>query len=132
MYINMDNKDIAIIVLSVLLAVTLAVLIYLIAKGRNTLPVEYGAGQYGPDLLPNEIYSQHYNYRKTQGATQVDNLRAKHAAYLNSIRERDTRIRNYGPSFMDLLKSPFNESYDDATQRQFTELSKLQHATHGV
>ena len=126
----MDNKDIAIIVLSVLLTVTLAVLIYLITQRRS--PVGYGGGQYGPDYLPAEIAPQHYNYRNTQGARQVDALKAKHSLYLNSIRQRDLRIMENGPSLMDMVRSPFNESFDDAALRQHTELSNLQQQTHGV
>ena len=127
----MDNKDIAIIVLSVLLIVTLAVLIYLITQRRSTIPVGYGGGQYGPDMLPTEIANQHYAYRNTHGARQVDNLKVKHEAHLNSIRQRDLRIMENGPSFMDMVRSPFNESLDDAAQRQYTELSKLQQKTQG-
>ena len=132
MYMKMNNKDIAIIVLSVLLAVTLAVLIYLIIKGRSTIPVGYGGGQqYDNSILPNDIYIPYKNYIKTQGADEIHNLRAKHQAYLNSIRERDLRIMNEGPSIMDWIKAPFSESFDDAAQRQAVELSTLQQKTQG-
>ncbi len=120
----MDNKDIVIIVLSVLLVVTLAVLIYLITQRRS--PVGYGGGQYGPGYLPNEIAPEYHTYRNTQGARQVDALKAKHEVYLNSILQRDLRIMKNGPSLMDIVHSPFNESLDDAAQRQYTELSTLQ------
>lgn len=128
----MDNKDIAIIVLSVLLTVTLAVLIYLITtKGRSTIPVGYGGGQYGHDMLPNEISPQYYAYRNTQGANIVDNLKYKHATQLSSMYERDRRIMNEGPSVWDYLSSPFRETTEDAKQRQAVELIKLQQKTQG-
>ena len=127
----MDNKDIAIIVLSVLLVVTLAVLIYLIIKGRRRIPVVYGGGQYDNYMIPNEIASQYYNYRNTQGASEVDKLRIKQNAEMDAIYRRTTRIMEDGPSFVDLISSPFRELPDDAKNRHAIELMKLQQKTQG-
>ncbi|AHA54355.1 putative membrane protein [Emiliania huxleyi virus 18] len=128
---KMNNKDIAIIVLSVLLVVTLAVLIYLITRGHSTLPVGYGGGQYDHTMLPNVIFNEYYSYRNTKGAKEVDKLRAKHDAELDVIYERTKRIMDEGPSIMDYIKAPFRETPDDAKHRHAIELSKLQQKTQG-
>lgn len=110
----MDRKDIAIIVLSVLLLVTISVLAYLIAtRGQMEMMTPY---------LPNEIARSNIRFHEYP---EVIKMQARHTKEINDAQEKLKRIRTKKTTLWDNLMSPFAETVDEIGSRHVAESNQL-------